>query len=300
MLNGLYIVIVNWNLKEDTLTCINSLVQAGVELDQIIVVDNSSTDGSVNALREKISSTLPIIESNTNLGFAGGNNLGIQFAINQGAEWILLLNNDTIVATDIITQLGVAIQDNPEFSIIAPIIYYSDHPEVIWYLGDHLIPGTLITTNSYRGNKDTKHLPAILPVDFVSGCGMMVKKEVFEKVGLFDASMFMYAEEVDFCWRARQSGYRLACVTRAKMWHHVSTSANKDQETSRYLRIRNQVRFYRRYARGLQIPIMFFFSLVRSIFLVIQDILRRQTHLVMPSMQGWLHGWFKPDNLKTN
>jgi GT2 family glycosyltransferase len=299
MLPGLYIIIVNWNLKEDTLACLSSLIQAGVEPEHIIVVDNASTDGSVEAIREIISTSISIIESTENLGFAEGNNLGIKFAIDVGADWILLLNNDTVVAADFLTELGKAAQNNPEFSIIAPIIYYYDHPQVIWYLGDKLIPRTLITLNSHRGKKDRNNHPLIVPVDFVSGCGMMVRSDVFETIGFFDPSLYMYAEEVDFCWRARQAKFRLACATRAKVWHRVSTSAGKDQKNMRYLRIRNQARFYRRYARGYQIPLMFIFSLSRSIFLGIQDILRRQTNMVIPLARGWLHGWFMHDTINT-
>ncbi|MFU8773934.1 MAG: glycosyltransferase family 2 protein [Anaerolineales bacterium] len=295
MSTSLYIVIVNWNLKEDTLACVHSLIKSGAETDHIIVVDNASTDGSVQALRKTFGSSLPIIEAGENLGFAAGNNLGIQEAIDSGADWILLLNNDTVVAIDTLSELKKVIQKNPDFSIVAPIIYYYDHPKIIWYLGDYLIRGTLITTNPHRGKKDTNNFPSFMPVDFVSGCGMMVKKEVFEEIGFFDPALFMYAEEVDFCWRARQAGYRLACATRAKVWHRISISAQKDQKSARYLRIRNQTRFYRKYSRGYQIPLMFIFSLSRSVFLVIRDILRRQAHLAPPSVRGWFEGWFKPD-----
>ena len=292
----LYIVIVNWNLREDTLTCVHSLIEAGAQLEHIIIVDNASTDGSVKALKQTFTETMPIIETNENLGFAAGSNIGAQFAIDQGAEWILLLNNDTVVAPNSLSELEIATQNNPDFSIFAPIIYYYDHPEIIWYLGDTLIPGTLITVNRYRGKKDPHTLSLAVPVDFVSGCGMMVKRDVFASIGFFDPSLFMYAEEVDFCWRARLAGFRMACVTRAKIWHRVSISASKDQKISRYLRIRNQVRFYHKYSRGYQVPLMFIFSMGRSIYLVVQDILRQQTQLIKPLAQGWLDGWFKTEN----
>lgn len=292
MATWLYIVIVNWNLKEDTLACVDSLIIAGAQVDHIIVVDNASSDGSVEALRQRFSATLPIIESNENLGYASGNNLGIQFALDQQAEWVLLLNNDTVVAPDLIHKLETTTLNYPEYSIVAPIIYYFDHPETIWYLGDHLVPGTLITMNKYRGKQEPQGFPAVIPVDFVSGCGMMINRKVFEDVGYFDSSLFMYGEEVDFCWRAQLAGSRLACATRAKIWHRVSISANKDRKKSRYLRIRNQVRFYRKYSQGYQLPLMFIFSLSRSLGLMLQDIIQHQTQLVKPLARGWLDGWF--------
>lgn len=293
MSNWLYIVIVNWNLREDTLACVNSLIEAGAKPDHIVVVDNASTDGSVEALKQTFNSEMTIIESNQNLGFAAGSNLGAKFAIDQGAVWVLFLNNDTVVASDLLVELEATTQNYTNFSIIAPIIYYYDQPEIIWHLGDRLVPGTFITINRFRGKKDPGNLPNVVPVDFVTGCGMMVRKDVFDRIGFFDSSFFMYAEEIDYCWRARLAGFRLACATQAKIWHRISTSASKDQKNSRFLRIRNQIYFYRRYASAHQVPLMFIFTLMRFFRLAFNDIIKRQTYLVGPLAHGWFDGWFK-------
>ena len=293
MSNWLYIVIVNWNLREDTLACVNSLIEAGAKPDHIVVVDNASTDGSVEALKQTFNSELTIIESNQNLGFAAGSNLGAKFAIDQGAVWVLFLNNDTVVASNLLVELEAITQNYTNFSIIAPIIYYYDQPDIIWHLGDRLVPGTFTTINRFRGKKDPGNLPNVVPVDFVTGCGMMVRKDVFDRIGFFDSSFFMYAEEIDYCWRARQAGFRLACATQAKIWHRISTSASKDQNKSRYLRIRNQIYFYRRYASAHQVPLMFIFTLMRFFRLAFNDIIKRQTYLVGPLAHGWFDGWFK-------
>jgi len=293
MSNWLYIVIVNWNLREDTLACVNSLIEAGAKPDHIVVVDNASTDGSVEALKQTFNSELTIIESNHNLGFAAGSNLGAKFAIDQGAVWVLFLNNDTVVASNLLVELEAITQNYTNFSIIAPIIYYYDQPDIIWHLGDRLVPGTFTTINRFRGKKDPGNLPNVVPVDFVTGCGMMVRKDVFDRIGFFDSSFFMYAEEIDYCWRARQAGFHLAYATQAKIWHRISTSASKDQNKSRYLRIRNQIYFYRRYASAHQVPLMFIFTLMRFFRLAFNDIIKRQTYLVGPLAHGWFDGWFK-------
>jgi GT2 family glycosyltransferase len=96
-------------------------------------------------------------------------------------------------------------------------------------------------------------MPDLLPTDFASGCAMLVRSSVFEQIGLLDPSLIMYGEEVDFCWRVRKVGYKIACSTKATLWHKVSTSAKKDQPNSRYLKARNQIRFYRNYSKGIQI-----------------------------------------------
>jgi GT2 family glycosyltransferase len=232
-----------------------------------------------------------LLASDQNLGFAGGCNLGIKGALEQGANWMLLLNNDTFVAPTFLSELENVVKCDSRFAIIGPVIFYHDQPDRIWYFGDRLIPGTLATISLYCGQHYHDQLPPLVPVDFISGCCMLIRRDVFETVGLLDTTFFMYGEEVDFCWRARAAGFRLAVATRAKMWHKISASANRDKPASRYLRIRNQVRFYRTYARGMQIPVMFGFTLARAIRIVVSDLVHRQPSLISPLIRGWINGW---------
>jgi GT2 family glycosyltransferase len=293
-LEPLFCVTVNWNLKEDTLACIQSLLDSGALAKKVIVVDNGSTDGSVEALRERFKAGVPIIQNHRNLGYARASNLGIQQALKEGAEWILLINNDTLVATTFLTEFEDVVEKYREFDIIGPLILYHDKPERIWYLGDRLIPGTLVTYSLYRGEVEQESYPQVFPVDFVTGCAMLVNRKVFDEVGFLDTRLFMYGEDVDFCWRARSAGFKLAAVPRARMWHKVSTSANREKSTHRYLRIRNQNRFYRLNSHGVQIPIMLAFSLYQLIWKVGSDIVHFQPKLVAPQVRGWVDGWLNP------
>jgi GT2 family glycosyltransferase len=291
LIESLYSVIVNWNLKEDTLICVDLLFKAGAAPGQIIVVDNGSSDGSVAALQERFGSSVHLIQSGKNLGFAVGNNLGIQQALDLGAKWILMLNNDAYVAPAFLTEMQNAILRDEKLGIIGPVILYHDSPDRIWYFGDRLIPGSLATISLQRGHMYDEQFPALVPVDFVSGCSMLVKSDIFRKIGLFDPAYFMYGEEVDFCWRARKAGFRPAVATQAKVWHKVSMSANRDRPTSRYLRICNQIRFYRTYSRGLQLPMMFVFSGLRTLCIALSDLIHGRLILINPLIRGWLHGW---------
>ena len=288
--SNLYVIIVNWNLKDDTLDCITSVLKAGVVTERIILVDNASTDGSVEAIRKQFPA-LKIIQAETNLGFAGGTNLGIRYALAQQADWVFLLNNDTIVAPDMFSALARAVKNEPEYGIVAPLIFYSDAPEIIWSAGDRLIPGTLATRHLYHGKEKPVNLPSLIPVDFVTGCAMLIKSEVLQRIGLFDTSLFMYGEEVDLVWRARLAGYPTGCATQAHMQHKVARSANRDRPLARYRRIRNQIIFYRKYARKLQLPIMFGLVLLRVIGLGLKDIGSKQTELLAPLIRGWRDGW---------
>lgn len=297
MFTDLSIIVVNWNLKDDTLECIESLLKAGASLSQIIIVDNGSTDGSITTLRNKYQ-TLFIIDAKENLGYAAGVNLGIEYALSQDYKWFLLLNNDTLVAVNFIKEMHNGTLTCKEYSILAPIILYHSNPSTIWFLGERLIGKTLLTINSYKNHNIDQTLPQLIPTDFTNGCAMMVSRSVFEKIGLFDATLFMYGEEVDFCWRARLAGFKFACFTAARIWHKISKSSNSTQPLSRYLRIRNQILFYRRYSPNAQLVILFIFTLLRTIRICTYDLLRWKLDLILPSVRGWLGGWFENHSVK--
>jgi GT2 family glycosyltransferase len=293
--DSLAIVIVNLNLKRDTAECIQSLLQAGARLASIIVVDNGSEDGSIEYLRAQFGEELPIIAAGQNRGYAYGLNLGIQNGLERGTRWFFLMNNDTIVDAKFFSELDAAVQQRSEYSIFGPLILYYSEPHRIWYLGDRIVPGTLITYNPFRGKSDQSELPPLESVDFVHGCGMLVESTVFSKIGLFDDWSLIYAEEVEFIWRARLAGFHCLGVTRAKMWHKISTYMSKQKPKTRFLRVRNQIRFYKHYSKGLGRVVMFLFTVLRTLRLLFTDIIQRQWELIRPLASGWVAGWFGPE-----
>jgi GT2 family glycosyltransferase len=295
MASDLGIVIINVNLKDDTVACIKSMLHAGASIEEIIVIDNGSNDGSARLFAQEFGPSLDITASPENVGFARGCNLGIRRAQEKGAEWVLFINNDTVVDAEFLKNLTQVARQNPEFDLFGPLILLFSQPGVVWYLGDRLIPGTLITTNPYRRKEERHNFPLLLPVDFLNGCCLLVSRRVLEKVGGFDPRFYMYGEDVEFCWRARQAGFRLAAVPGARIWHKVSTSSNKVPAQTRYLRILNQIRFYRTYARGLQLPLMLAFTALRMLVLAAGDLSRRQVELIRPLALAWLKGWFAPE-----
>jgi len=293
MFSDLVIITVNWNLKEDTIECIASLIKAGASPSQIIIIDNGSTDGSIKAFNDNFANSIHIIEAKDNLGYAAGANLGIREAMRQKYQWFLLLNNDTIVAPDFIGEMQKAVGNNGGYSILTPIILYHATPTTIWSMGDRRIDHTLLTINPYKNYRVERNWPEIISVDFTSGCAMMVNRNVFEKIGMLDDSLFMYGEEVDFCWRATQAGFKFACYTSARMWHKVSQSSKIDRSGARYLQIKNQIHFYRRYSHGIQKVLYFVYTLLRTATLSIIDLLKQNINLLRPSVRGWIDGWFQ-------
>ena len=294
VLKGLYTIVVNWNLPDETIACVNSLFAAGAQPGRVIVVDNCSQDDSVARIQQAFGSQVWLIPSPSNLGFAGGNNLAIAAALGRGAEWILLANNDTVVAPDFLTALNSCAAQHPQARVVAPLILYSGEPHRIWSLGDRQVGGTLITRGVLRDQPLPDHLDEWIEVDFLNACGLLLHHSVFEMAGLFDTDYFMYGEDVDLCWRARRHGFRFGCCTRAHMWHKVSRSTGVYHPQARYWRITNQIKFYRRYSRGLHKLLLALFTMVRSMRLALNDVRLGHGDLVGVTAQAWWHGWFAP------
>lgn len=290
---AIYPIIVNWNLATETIPCIESLLAAGAPAGQIVVVDNGSQDDSVERLAECFGHQIHLISHPHNLGFAGGNNIGIEYALGRGAEWVLLINNDTIVDPTFLQELMDAVAQHPTHQIIGPLILYYTEPKRIWSLGDRLIPGTLITRRLWHDVPVPKQLAAFIEVDFLNACCMLIHRTVFEQIGLLNANYFMYAEDVDFCWRARRVGLKLGCATTARIWHKVSRSTGIYHPQTRYWRISNQIMVYRAHARWWQVPLMFGFTLVRSLKLAAVDLLQKRTALAGQTLRAWVDGWWK-------
>lgn len=287
--SALYSVVVNWNLKEDTIRCVQSLLAGGVPAGQVIVVDNGSTDGSLEAVRARFGGAARVHSTGENLGFTGGVNQGIRLALQAGAAWVLLVNNDTEVDPGMLPALLAAA--GAGFSLLGPLIYYMHEPERVWFFGDRLVPGTLFTRGLFKDRLRPQMGQDPVEVDFLSGCGLLVRREVFETVGLFDTSLFMYGEEVDFCWRAKLAGHRMAAVPGARMWHKVSRSASRDRPRARCLRVRNQIWFYRRYAGPLQRGIMLAGTGLRLLGMASTDLLRGDPGVAAAHWRGWWAGW---------
>jgi GT2 family glycosyltransferase len=280
-----YVVILNWNLKEDTAECIASLLCSRYPSCDILVVDNASTDGSIDFLRSRFPQ-IWILGNKTNLGYAGGTNRGIQYAMDRGAAYILLLNNDTVVADDMIQTLVAAVEADPTIGVAGPAVLYYGSPDRLWYLG-HKESRWLPVPRPLRPNSST----GPLEVDYLSGCGMLVRRTLFRTVGLLDERYFMYYEDADFCRRARKVGYRIVAVPEARMWHKVSRSASKDPSGIAYIRTRNRIAFYRRHPHGPS-PLLTALYLAGSVTLAaLRALIQGQDRVARSLVRGCCDGY---------
>ncbi len=244
------IVVLNWNNAADTLVCLTSLAALIYAAYDVLVVDNGSTDDSVARIRAWFPDT-PILETGANLGYAGGNNAGIRRALARGADYVLVLNNDVIVAPGSITALVSALQSDVNAGLSTPLIADAAQPDTIWTMGAQVDRRGGTVERLYVGTPidDTKAL-APFNADIAPGSAMLVKRQVFDQVGLFDDQFFLYYEEADWCLRVRRAGFNIVVAPSSIVWHRVSATLGKSSPVTDYYMARNQLRFISRHWSG--------------------------------------------------
>ncbi|AGY59715.1 glycosyltransferase family 2 protein [Gloeobacter kilaueensis] len=236
------VVVLNWNGGRDTLACLASLAQQDYAATSVLVIDNGSTDGSVAEIARHFPA-VQIVENGQNLGYARGNNTGIVFALMAGADYILLLNNDTVVAPDCVSELMKAALQYPRAAALGAKIYYFTEPERIWYAGARWDRDSACTAHIGQGEVDTgSPYSAVSETDYACGCAVLLQVEAVHKVGLLDYRYFLIWEEVDWCYRARRAGFEVLFVPTARVWHKISTSfGGSFTPLSRYFWWRNRL-----------------------------------------------------------
>lgn len=288
------IIIVNWNGWQDTVECLESLQRVTYPQYTVVVVDNGSTDGSVDKIKawahghiavesrfveynrcykpvylveydsqiaqaggipeeEALLNRVPprsrliMIRTGKNLGFAGGNNVGIRYALALGTDWILLLNNDAVVDPHFLEEMVAVAQTTPNVGIIGPKIYFYERPDIIQSVGARMNMWTGRGKLIGLGQRNYGQHDRIRTVDWVSGAAIMVRNEVFARVGLLDERFFICYEESDLCFRARRKGFEVIVVPTAKVWHKGARSTKRP--IAEYYLTRNRPLFMRKNAR---------------------------------------------------
>ena len=236
-------VLLNWNQTDLTLACLRSLACLDYPEKRVVLVDNGSMPVSLEAIESEFPD-LVLLRNKRNLGFTGGNNVGIQRALADGANYVMLLNNDTEVAPDMLRLLLDFAEADEGIGVVGPLIYYFQDPNRIWSAGGLVDPRTGSALSPGEGQVDDgQRVP--VQVDYVSGCALLIKARVIEDVGLLDDRMFIYYEEADWCARAREAGYQIWLVPEANVWHKISMEARALSRRYVYLMTRNRLLYLR-------------------------------------------------------
>jgi len=238
-----FIIILNWNGWEDTIECLESLKKIDYPNYNIVLADNGSTDESVLRLKDfcsKYNEELFFLENQNNLGFAGGNNVGIKYALENQADYVLLLNNDTTVEPDFLTQLIKAAESDKKIGMLGPKINFYDHKDRIWFLGGKINCLLNQGTHLYYDQIDSQNLPSeAFEVDYFTGCALLIKKEVIKKIGLMWDGYFLYYEDTDWNLKAKKNGWKIIVAPKAKIYHKASRSTKPGSFSYIYYHTRN-------------------------------------------------------------
>jgi GT2 family glycosyltransferase len=247
-----FIVILNWNGVHDTLECLDSLARLAYPAFEVIVVDNGSADDSVATIRRRFPHAM-LVENDSNLGFTGGNNVGAKRALELGADYVWLLNNDTVVEPDSLGKLVQEAERSPEIGLLSPVINEYDAPGTVQFMGAYVPPGSYricyvddpkeLDDEQVRGNL------------ILFGTALLIKRRVIETIGLLSEKYFAYYEDNDYSLRASRGNFRNKVVIDAHIRHKgCRSTGGKNSPVKAFLMARNAYFFWRDNAGGTFLP----------------------------------------------
>jgi GT2 family glycosyltransferase len=247
------IVVLNWNSREMTEQCLQSLLAMEGSSFEILVVDNGSRDGSVEYLRNRFPQ-IQVIANGRNLGFAAGCNVGIRQGLAEDADFILLVNNDTIIDPSLLSELLAEAQRSPKAGILSPKIYYYDPNDAIWWVGGTYSCWTGLARHIDLRKKDSGKYDTPRDLDWATGCVMLLRGEALRAAGMFDEQFFGNGEDLDLSLRMRQLGYVVRYVPAARVWHRegIDYKKNVGEYVRSFTLIRNLLWVMHKHAKPYQ------------------------------------------------
>ena len=325
------IIILNWNGWADTVECLESVYQINYPNYHVVVVDNHSSDNSVRKIKDYASGNLEVksnffkydptnkpieivqysrenweikknsntnkqlilIKNEINYGFAEGNNIGIKFARkNFNTDYVLLLNNDIVVDKDFLRILVQEGEKDTKIGLLGPKMYYYDNPNVIWCIGGKIDWKLARGLHVGIDEEDKGQYNRKQAFEYINGSSLLIKKEVFDKVGLLDKRFFLYFEETDLALRASKNGYKSLYLPNAKIWHKVSKSGGGiKKENGLYYITRNRWLFMKKWASKGNFFIFVFLQIFAAIILpTFMSIYYKNRKLFQAYYNGLWHG----------
>ncbi len=254
------IIILNWNGLEDTIECLESLKKITYINYEVIVVDNGSEGNDAQVLGENFGDYIHLIKKDKNYGFAGGANIGMGYALdNSSPDYLLLLDNDTVVDPEFVIEMVKVAEANPAIGVAQSKIYYYDEPDRLQFIGGRInlwigdIVGKTTGFDRILGRKeiDRGQHDSIKEAEYTPFWCALIKRKVAESIGLFDESYFLGCEDLDYCLRVKKAGYKTVYVPKAKIWHKWRT-ANVIDGFFEYYGPRNRFQLMKQHATRWQ------------------------------------------------
>jgi GT2 family glycosyltransferase len=287
------IVVLNWNSGEMTAECIRSLLRMNTDRFEIIVVDNGSKDDSREDLRRQFPE-VTILHQDHNLGFAAGSNVGMRVALERGFQYVLPLNNDTVVDPAFLAELHHAAHQHPQAALISPKIYFEDVPNRVWWAGGSFSLWTGMAKHIGRKVVDRNQFDRDARIDWATGCAALIRSDILKELGLFDEVFFAYAEDLDLSLRLRKAGYEIWYAPKARLWHKEGFVCRKNvgESPRKYLSTRNLLLVMRKHARPIQwLTFLPNFLLRHVAFYVALSLMRRDYRSAWAVFRGILGFW---------
>lgn len=287
-LSPVAIIVLNWNNADDTLACLRSVTALDypAECLTVIVVDNGSTDDSVARICASFPQVM-LLETGANLGYAGGNNVGVRYALEHDVEAVLILNNDIIVAPDFLQPLVDAALLSPELAIVTSAVCDMAHRDVVWALGANIDwrDGSPVRLHCGESYETWRGMPPY-QVGYAAGSAMLAPRRVWEVAGLIDESYFLYYEDTDWCMGAQRAGFRVLAVPNSVVWHDVNAQQGRGSAAVTYYMTRNSLWFLRRNLPPGQQRMAMLRVVLRAGWHVLGDIKNGQAARAMARLQG--------------
>ena len=259
-MNNLAIVICNWNKKDDVIKCLDSVALATSSETDVIVVDNASTDGSVEALEAYDKHPFRLIKNNKNLGSSGGFNTGLQESLHEKYKYVHLLDNDVIVNKDTFYNAYELLENEPDIGAVGSKLYQFDEPKYLQEMGAFVDWEKCQINPQYAGVRDSSSILNLVECDYVPACSVMIRTGLVRKIGLLDESFFLYWDDIEWFHRLRQTGFKVVCYGKSKAWHKMGVKVKKNTAGTYYFQ-RNRIRFFLKYSNENEVE-----KTVRTIF----------------------------------
>lgn len=295
------IILLNWNDYRHTSECLRSLNKLQYKSTKLIVVDNASSDNSLQLLKEEFFD-VNFLENNENLGFTGGNNVGIRFALELGCEYMMLLNNDTVVENDFLSKLLHSLMNDPSAGAAQPKILFNENRELIWSAGGIFKPLFSLAPTIGHQEIDKGQFESQEYMDWISCCAFLVKSDVIKEVGLED-EIFFYGcfDDVDLSLRVRDAGYNLLYNPKSVIYHDVMSAVKSEGRKDgnikpffHYLVTRNHWFFIRKHTKFIYLPTSFVYQLFKLVAYSSVFILRGRFLKLKAFVHGFFNGIIQP------